>query len=168
MPINIDGEKRERYSIAKDVSLTINTGSGILRLKLTGFEANPVYKKFSHRPIDQPPIYAAVADGWKGTFQLDRQDSTVDDFCCYLEDQCWGRWGQQKTFPGEISGDCTITETISEGGAVSRYRYMGVCLTIVSIGRWELGSLVKQVLEFEASRRINLQQSPQPFQTLIA
>ena len=136
------------YSVGKDVVLTVNTPTGILRLPITNFDAKPVYTDLKAMPLGSPPKHMSIPTGWKGTIKLDRQDSTVDDYCAQVEASYWA--GQNI-----VTG--SITETISEvNGSTSRYRYTDVNLKITDPGAWAGEKLVDQSLEFEASRRLKL------------
>ena len=136
------------YSVGKDVVLTVNTPTGILRLPITNFDAKPVYTDLKAMPLGSPPKHRSIPTGWKGTIKLDRQDSTVDDYCAQVEASYWA--GQNI-----VTG--SITETISEvNGSTSRYRYTDVNLKITDPGAWAGEKLVDQSLEFEASRRLKL------------
>lgn len=136
------------YSIGKDVKLTINGPNGLLRITLTAFDAKPVYTDLKASPLDSPPVHMSIPSGWKGTFKLDRQDSTIDDFLATNEA---AYWAGQNILQG------SITETISEvDGSSSRYRYTQVNLKVTDPGSWAGEKLVDQSLEFEASRRLKL------------
>lgn len=136
------------YSIGKDHVLTINTPNGILRVRLTGFKSEPVYTDLKSTPLDAPPVHMSIPSGWKGSFKLDRQDSTADDFAANTEASYWG---------GQNIAQGTITETITEvDGTTSRFRYTGVNLKLKNPGDWSGEKLVEQDFEFEASRRLKL------------
>ena len=136
------------YSIGKDVVLTINTPNGIMRVTLTGFDAKPVYTDLKSTPIDKPPVHMSIPSGWKGSFKLDRQDATVDDYVAANES---AYWAGQNVIPG------SITQTITEvDGSTSRYRFTNVNLRVVDPGNWAGEKLVDQSLDFEATRRLKL------------
>ena len=136
------------YSIGKDAVFTINTPNGILRVNLTGFDAKPVYTDLKSMPLDKPPVHMSIPSGWKGTFKVDRQDSSVDDYVATNE---------AAYYAGQSMLQGTITQTIEEvDGSTSRYRYTNVNLRVTDPGNWASEKLVEQSLEFEASRRLKL------------
>jgi hypothetical protein len=136
------------YSIGKDVVLTINTPTGLMRVTLTAFDAKPVYTDLKSTPLDKPPVHMSIPSGWKGSAKLDRQDATVDDYVAANEAAYWA---------GQTVIQGSITQTITEAnGTTSRYRYTNVNLKVTDPGNWSGEKLVDQSLEFEASRRLKL------------
>jgi len=141
MPIN-------GYSVGKDVVLTLNMASGILRVILTNFDAKPVYTDLKAMPLNSPPEHMSIPTGWKGTAKCDRQNSTLDDYAAANEA---AYWAGQNILTG------TITETISEvDGSTSRYKFTNVNLKVTDPGAWAGEKLVDQTLKSEASRRLKL------------
>ena len=136
------------YSIGKDNVLTVNTPNGILRVKLTAFDAKPVYKDLQSNPMNEPPVHMSIPSGWKGSFKLDRQDATIDDFIAANEAAYWA---------GQAIQQGSITQTITEvDGTTSRYRFTNVNIRVTDPGNWAGEKLVDQTVEFEASRRLKL------------
>jgi hypothetical protein len=87
-------------------------------------------------------------DGWTGGFDLERQDSTVDDYFAQLE---------ANYYAGLNEAPVSITETITEvSGAVTQYRYLGVLLKLDDAGDKAGDSTIKQKLSFMASRRVKV------------
>lgn len=136
------------YSVGKDVTVTLNMPNGILRIKLTAFDAKPVYYDLRAKPLGDPTITMSIPDGWKISAKCDRQDATLDDFCAQYEA---AYWAGQNVLTG------SITETITEvDGTTSRYRYTNVNLKVTDPGSWSSEKLVDQTLEADASRRLKL------------
>jgi hypothetical protein len=132
--------------VGRDVSLTIVTGSGPLNLNLiTAFRSKPDMAEVKVKGLDGLTRHARFYDGWSGGFDVERQDSTVDDYFAQLE---------ANYYQGISEQPATITETITEpNGAVTQYRYMQVLLKLDNAGEWKGDSTVKQQISFVAAQR---------------
>lgn len=139
MPIN-------GFSVGRDVTLTIVTASGPLNLSLvTGFQSAPTIAEVKVKGLDGITRHVRMPDGWTGSFNVERQDSTVDDYFAQLEANYYAGINEQPA---------TITETITEvNGSVSQYRYLNVLLKLDDAGSWAGDQTVKQKLSFVAARR---------------
>lgn len=142
MPVN-------GFSVGRDVSLNINTPVGIQRFSLiSGFDAKPEVSTQKVKGLDGLVRNVIFHDGWTGSLDIERQDSTLDDYWAQIE---------ADYFAGFNSGAATITETITEvDGSVSQFRFEGVVLKLDDAGNWKGDSTVKQKLSFMASRRIKV------------
>lgn len=134
------------FSVGRDVSLIIVTASGPLVLSLiTGFQSKPDIVDVKSKGLDGITRHVRFPDGWSGSFNIDRQDSTVDDWWSQLEDNYYIGLNEQPA---------TITQTIQEvNGAVTQYRYLQVLLKPDDAGQWAGDSLVRQHLSFVSARR---------------
>ena len=139
MPLNT-------FSTGRDVTLTVVTPSGPISFNLiTGFHSSPVTGQVKVKGIDGITRHALFPDGWTGGFDIERSDSTVDDYFAQLEDNY---------YQGLNIGSSTITETITEpNGAVTQYRYLQVLLQLDDAGSWMGDQTVKQKISFMAARR---------------
>jgi hypothetical protein len=139
MPVN-------NFSVGRDISLTIVTGSGPLNLNLiTGFRSKPDMAEVKVKGLDGLTRHARFYDGWSGGFDVERADSTVDDYFAQLE---------ANYYLGISEQPATITETITEpNGAVTQYRYMQVLLKLDNAGDWKGDATVKQQISFVAAQR---------------
>ena len=139
MPIN-------NFSVGRDVTLTIVTPSGPLNLNLiTGFGASPEMPDVKVKGLDGITRHARFFDGWRGKFDLERSDSTVDDYFAQLEANYYAGINEQPA---------TITETITEpNGAVTQYRYLNVLMKLDDAGEWRGDATVKQKISFVSARR---------------
>lgn len=139
MPLNT-------FSTGRDVTLTVVTPSGPISFNLiTAFHSSPVTGQVKVKGIDGITRHALFPDGWTGGFDIERSDSTVDDYFAQLEDNY---------YQGQNIGSSTITETITEpNGAVTQYRYLQVLLQLDDAGSWMGDQTVKQKISFMASRR---------------
>jgi hypothetical protein len=139
MPVN-------GFSVGRDVTLTIVTASGPLNLNLiTGFHSRQDTAEIKVKGLDGITRHARFFDGWTGGFDIERSDSTVDDYFAQLEANYYAGINEQ---PG------TITETITEAnGNVTQYRFLNVLLKYDDAGNWAGDQTVKQKLSFVAAQR---------------
>lgn len=142
MPIN-------GFSTGRDATLTIVTASGPLNLNLiTNFQSSMDSQEIKVKGMDGITRHARFFDGWRGSFSIERADSTVDDYFAQLEANYYAGINEQPA---------TITETITEvSGTVTQYRYLQVLLKLDDAGGWAGDQTVKQKLSFVAARRIKI------------
>jgi hypothetical protein len=137
------------FSVGRDVALTIVTAKGPLTLNLiTAFTCEQDTSDQMVKGLDGVPRPIRHFNGWRGRFELERADSTLDDYFAGLE---------ADIFSGLSEQPATLTETIAElSGAVSQYRFTGVLLKLDGAGEWRGDQAVRQSLSFIASRRIKV------------
>jgi len=142
MPVN-------SFSVGRDLTLSIVTGNGPLNLNLiTGFQSAPDQAEVKVKGLDGVTRHARFFDGWRGSFNIERADSTVDDYFAQLEANYYAGINEQPA---------SITETITEAnGAVTQYRYLNVLLKLDDAGSWAGDQTVKQKLSFVAARRTKI------------
>jgi len=140
----------DQFTTGRAVTLTIVTASGPLTLALvTGFQSKQDSVEQKIKGLDGVTRHVRFFDGWSGTFNVERQDSTVDDYFSQLE---------QNYYSGVLETPASITETIAEvDGSISQYRYQGVLLKLDDAGEYRGDQSVKQALSFVASRRVQIQ-----------
>jgi len=138
------------FNTGKDVTLVISTPTGVLQIDgLTGFKAQQLTQALDSKLITGDNIYDEIPLGWSGTFNLERLDSTVDDYFAADEN---GYYSGVK--PNSI---VTITQSIQENVGVTIYRFTGVALKFEDAGEWRGDQKVMQSLSFKASRRLKVQ-----------
>jgi hypothetical protein len=137
------------FSIGRDVTLTIVSNVGPLNLNLiTGFQSKQDTIEQKVKGLDGVTRFLRFFDAWSGTFTLERQDSTLDDYFSQLE---------ANYYQGLTEFPVSITETIQENsGALSQYRYMNVMLKYDDAGEFRGDQTVKQSLSFVAHRRVKI------------
>lgn len=140
---------QNNFSVGRDVTLTIIAQNGPLSLNLiTSFTATQKTTDMTVKGLDGITRPLRFFDGWAGSFALERQGSTVDDYFTQLEANYYAGINEQPV---------SITETITEvSGAVSQYRYIGALLSFADGGAWSGDATVKQTINFVASRRIKV------------
>lgn len=85
--------------------------------------------------------------GWEGSFEMERTDSSIDDYFHNLENNIY--------YAGQNVGTLTINETITEAnGAVSQYQYTGVVISLEDAGMWQADEYVTLKCNFSSEKRI--------------
>ncbi|MGZ5029007.1 MAG: hypothetical protein ACXWAT_00900 [Methylobacter sp.] len=142
MPIN-------GFTVGRDISLDIIGPSGPLRFNLiTGFRSKPDITDQKVKGLDGITRHLRFPDGWSGSFDVTRQDSTIDDYFSQIE---------ADYYAGLNEKPCTLTETITEAnGSVSQYRYLQVLLKLDDAGHFQGDKSVEQKVSFVASRRVKV------------
>ncbi len=116
---------------------------------ITGFETKPNTTKERRKGLDGVVRNATHADGWMGTFDVDRLDATLDNF--------WASY-EANYYAGINTGSGTITETIQEvDGSITQWRYTAVQFTLETSGQRDPDKVVKQKISFEAAKRLKVQ-----------
>ncbi len=133
-----------QFNIGNDTFLDIVGPSGPIQFNITtSFEAKPIYKDIDSVSIDGINRFDSLPAGHEGTFELDRADSTVDDFLAANE---------AAFYAGLNRSTMTITQTINEvNGSVSQYLYSGVTLKISDRGTWKGNEKVTVKVAFKAA-----------------
>lgn len=142
MPVN-------NMSIGKDVSVVIITSTGSLNIPaaaITKFSAKPITENEVRIGMDGITRALVVPTAYKGTFEVDRMNSSIEDWWASVE---------AAYFSGQNIPSGTITETISNpDGSIGQYRYTGVMFDMEDLGDREPTKVIKQKLNFVASRRV--------------
>ena len=142
MPLN-------SYTVGRDISLDITGPNGPLVLnQIVGFMSKPDITDQKIKGLDGITRHLRFPDGWSGSFEIERQDSTVDDYWSQLE---------ANYYAGLNELPVTLTETIQEvNGSISQYRYLQVLLTIEDAGMYKGDASVHQKVRFVAARRVKV------------
>lgn len=137
------------YSVGRDVSLDIIGPQGPLRInQIVAFTRKPDITDQKIKGLDGITRHLRFPDGWSGSMDIERQDSTVDDYFSQLE---------ANYYAGLNEAPITITETITEvNGSVTQYRYLQVLLALEDAGDWKGDASVKQKIRFMAARRVKV------------
>lgn len=134
------------FSVGRDVSLDIVTPTGPIRFSMvTKFMSKQDLVDKKIKGLDGITRHLRFPDGWTGSFEIERQDSTADDYFAAQE---------ENYYQGQNELPCTITETIQEvNGSITQYRYVGVLLKFEDAGEWKGDESVKQKVSFVSARR---------------
>ena len=142
MPVN-------GFSVGRDYAINVQGPSGPLQLNLvTKFTKKPDMIDKKIKGLDGRTRHVTFYDGWTGSFQIERQDSTPEDFFAEQE---------AAYYAGQNMSPCTITETITEvSGAVTQYQYVNVILKLADSGTASGDDTVALSIDFMAERRVKL------------
>ena len=137
------------YSIGRDIALDIIGPSGPLRFnQIISFMSKPDTTDQKIKGLDGITRHLRFPDGWSGSFEIERQDSTVDDYFTQIE---------ANYYAGLNEVPVTITETVTEvNGSVSQYRYVQVILVLEDAGTWTGDKSVHQKVRFMSARRVKV------------
>jgi hypothetical protein len=138
MPIN-------NQSIGRDLAVVLTTSAGPVTFNLTEYDPKPQFTSIKSKKLSGETFSAGIPDGWKVTFKMERENSSLDDMVAQNEDDY---------FNGVVVTAITAMETISEpDGSVSQFRYTKGSITGADLGNWKPESFVGQSVEVSFSRR---------------
>lgn len=137
------------FSIGRDLTLQVVTPTGPLQInKITGFMASQDQIDEKIKGLDGVTQHVIFPDGWKGEFEVERQDGQVDAYFAQLE---------AAYYAGSNLQAGTITETILESdNSVSVFQFQQVLLKLLDAGKWEGAKTVKMKIGFVSSQRVQL------------
>jgi hypothetical protein len=137
------------FSVSRDLSVSISTTNGALQPTLvTGFESKQDTTEKKVKGIDGRVRNVVFPDGWSGGFDMERQNSIIDDY--------FAGW-EADYFQGLDVGTGVITQSIAEpDGSQSQYQYTNVSFKYDNAGKWAGDDTVTQRLTWIAERRIKL------------
>ncbi len=134
------------FTLGRDCQLVVIGPQGRVDLThVTGFESRQMTQPIRIDRLDGTQLAAELPKGWEGSFDLERGNSTVDDFIATTE-QAYFATGQLPT--------STLYQYVTEAnGSTSTYQYDGAVFKLSAAGAWRGDAAVKQRLEFFATRR---------------
>lgn len=134
------------YSIGRDCQIVLLWNGNRIDLRdVIGFQAEQQVKSQRSDPLNSAPIEFNTPSGWRGQFQIDRGSSAVDDLVASIESAFWS---------AGVIGSGTIYQYVTEAdGSLSTYEFIGVSLTLASLGHYRAENIVTQTLSFFASQR---------------
>jgi len=134
------------FSIGRDTQLVVIAPSG--RVDLThviAFDSRQITQSVRVNRLDGRQLGLELPKGWEGSFELERGDSSTEDFIANLE---------QAYFDGSTASSSSMYQYVSEvDGSMSTYQYDAVVFHLSNAGQWKGDAAVRQKLEFFASRR---------------
>ena len=96
-------------------------------------------------PLNKPPVEFNTPAGWRGSFTIDRGNSSLDKF---FNDDELSFWNSNTISSGVLY--CYIQES---DGSTSKFEYSGLTLAFSNAGRFTAESIVSQTVSFFASQR---------------
>jgi len=74
------------YSVGRDYTLVIQTSTGALQPnKITAFKSKQDVTDVRVKRLDGITDHVRFFDGWSGSFDIERQDATLDNYFAQLE-----------------------------------------------------------------------------------
>ncbi|SOY56855.1 hypothetical protein [Cupriavidus taiwanensis] len=140
---------QQGLSVGRDTTLVIQTPTGSLPIpKLTAFRKKQDTSQERVKLINGVSQHLRFFDGWSGSFSINRAGPEIEGYFDQLETDYYSGINEQP---------CQIYETVSEpSGAISKWRYDGVVLSLDDGGEAAGDASVKLSLTFMASRRIRI------------
>ncbi|HTW27869.1 MAG TPA: hypothetical protein VME92_12135 [Acetobacteraceae bacterium] len=137
------------FSLGRDCQVVLMGPFGRVDIShVTGFEAKQVTHPIRVDRLDGTQLAAELPKGWEGSFDIERGDSTVDDFVAKAE---------QAYYTGGSMAYGTLYQYVTEtDGSTSTYQFDSAVFKLTSSGAWKGDASVKQKLEFFAARRTRI------------
>ncbi len=134
------------FSVGRDTQLVVIGPAGRIDLTyVTSFESRQLTQSVRVDRLDGTHMGTELPKGWEGSFEIERGNSTVDDFIAAAE---------QQYFNGNTVNSGSMYQYVTEtDGSTSTYQYDSVVFRLSNAGIWKGDSSVKQKLEFFAVRR---------------
>ncbi|SDR37648.1 hypothetical protein SAMN05443245_5249 [Paraburkholderia fungorum] len=115
---------------------------------MTSFDSRARTKELESEQITGNTIFRNVPNGHEGTFEFDRQDSSIEAYFAQLE---------ANFYAGLPPPVAVITQTIQElSGGLTQFQYTGVQLKLDDAGAWKGLDKVNPKVGWKASKKIPL------------
>lgn len=112
------------------------------------FDSKARTKELESETINGTTIFRNVPNGHEGSFEFDRQDSSVEAYFAMLE---------ANFYAGMPTPTAVITQTINElDGTVTQFQYTGCVLKLNDAGSWKGLDKVQPKVGWRASKKIPL------------
>lgn len=133
-------------NVGRDVTVNISYNNrNIVWSNVLSFEAREVMHEVLSQSLNGIVYPVNIPAYWEGAIELDRADSSVDDFFSTYE---------ATYFSGATVPDAIIIETITNpDGSTSQFTYSGVMFRLDQAGEFRENDLVKMRISFRASLR---------------
>ncbi|MEJ0016753.1 MAG: hypothetical protein WDN25_09315 [Acetobacteraceae bacterium] len=134
------------FSVGRDTQLVVIGPSGRVDLThVTSFDSRQITHSVRVDRLDGTHMGTELPKGWEGSFEIERGNSSVDDFIAAAE---------QHYFSGNNVTAGTMYQYVTEtDGSTSTYQYDNVTFRLSNAGLWKGDSSVRQKLDFFAIRR---------------
>jgi hypothetical protein len=112
------------------------------------FDSKARTKELESETITGNTIFRNVPNGHEGTFEFDRQDSSVEAYFTQAE---------ANFYAGLPPPTAAITQTINElDGSITQFQYTGVQLKLTDAGTWKGLDKINPKVGWRASKKIPL------------
>lgn len=138
---------KNTFNLGKNCQVVLIAPSGAqVNLGIVeGFEAKQTAHNLTVRPLNGPPQFMMLPDGWTGSFMIERANSAADDLLSSIEQGYWAT--------GVIGYGQVFQYVLELDGSTSTYQFDGVALHLSEAGNWKADASVKQTVSFTASTR---------------
>lgn len=132
-------------AIGRDISLNIHSPNGEIFIPtVVSFTCKPVPDVRTSVAMNGNVLFAPLPMGFNGTIEIDRTSPALEAL--------WTAY-ENGYYSGENLLSNTITVTINEAnGTISQWIATGVMFDAQDFGTWSGNDIVKQTLNFKASR----------------
>ena len=139
----------QTFNIGFDAQLVLVGPFGRVDLShVKEWDTKQMTKEIKVTPLNGPPIFREIPDGWEFSFKIERNNNAADDLINRIETAYYNGASLQAS---------TLYAYYAEtDGSTSSYEYQGVALKLNNAGSWKQESAVEMVLEGKASRRIRV------------
>jgi hypothetical protein len=143
MPVNVG--QPNSYNLGRDCTFTIVAPTGILSFPITEGSAKQETKQIQSRPLNGPPIFAEIPDGWSGSFSFDRTGRQLDDLFAQLEASYWNT--------GALASFSVLQTIENPDGTIAQYQFKALACKFESAGDFKGDGKVEQKVTFRGPRR---------------
>lgn len=126
----------------------IMNGSRIDLPTVTNFRSEAQARNIRSEPLNGQPLEMSIPNGWRGSFQVDRYDGTLDNAIASQESAFWNA--------GTISLGTIYFYVKESDGSTSTYEFTNVALVLSDAGQYAQEAIVKLTASFTASARNKL------------
>ena len=147
MPVNTG--QPNSFNLGRDCVFTIVGPFGVVSFPITKGSAKQMTKQVESRPLNGPPIFAEIPDGWECDFSFDRTGRQLDDLFAQMEDNYW---------TGGNLASFSILQTIQNpDGTIAQYQFKALACKFDDAGNFEGDKKVEQKVKARGPRRTIVQ-----------
>jgi hypothetical protein len=148
MPVNTG--QPNAYNIGKDCQFVVTGPNGTIlaNFPITKGNAKQNTKEVESRPLNLPPVFAQIPDGWTLDFTFDRVGSELDNIFVNAEQDYWEGSGNLLSF--------SILQTIlnANDGSTSQYEFQNLAIKLDDAGEFSSNAVVPMKVMGRCSRRV--------------
>ena len=143
MPVNTG--QPNSFNLGRDCVFTIVSPLGIVSFPVTKGSAKQMTKQVESRPLNGPPIFAEIPDGWELDFSFDRTGRALDDLFAQLEAAYWNT--------GSLASFSVLQTIQNPDGTIAQYQFKALACKFTSAGDFKGDGKVEQSVDAKGPRR---------------
>jgi hypothetical protein len=143
MPVNVG--QPNSFNLGRDCTFTIVSPQGILSFPITEGSAKQETTSINSRPLNGPPIYAEIPNGWSLSFKFDRTGRQLDDLFAQLEAAYWNT--------GSLASFSVLQTIQNPDGTIAQYQFKSLACKFTSAGDFKGDGKVEQTVDAKGPRR---------------